>query len=78
MVGLADLRDPWGGAWGRSGPFWSDPGSSRVGFGRAREGPEGKGTALGGSKGGLGTHFGDPGESAYSPNIHICEFVLRF
>ena len=42
------------------GASWGDPGRSRVGFGRARGGPEGTGTVLGGFKGGLGTDFCAP------------------
>ena len=46
MVDIADLRGPWVSLEALRGVL-GGPGSSRVGFGRARGGPEEKGTAFG-------------------------------
>ncbi len=65
-ISLGSLR----GSWGRPGWTLGGPKSALGGLGGV---PGDRAPHLEAPRGGLGTHFGDPRESAYSQNTHICE-----
>ena len=59
-----------GGFQGRPG---ASLGAPKLTLGRLGGVPSERASHLKAPREGLGTHFGDPMECAYSPNAHICE-----